>query len=135
MPNEPRSEVSIRFSIDFDANGNVVVTSSQPRVDGVTPTEYPPRILFTGFKAAHRKELEAMASTKKLEVCKSICHGVILLVTGANAGPAKIKDAQERGISIINEPQFLTLIATGELPSPPTVASDTPPAPDTTGPA
>ena len=74
------------------------------------PRNYEKGILFTGFKAARRAELEAMAAAKGIPVKKSITRNIKYLVTGYNAGPKKIALAIECGIQILDEDEFLELI-------------------------
>ncbi|WP_016704890.1 BRCT domain-containing protein [Pseudomonas chlororaphis] len=74
------------------------------------------QILFTGFLAAHRAELEQKASDFGLKVMKTPGKTLTFLCYGDNAGPTKVAKAQEAGAFIIDSDQFLSLITTGELP-------------------
>ncbi len=64
-------------------------------------------ILFTGFKAKRRAELETLAAEKGIAVKKSITPNIKYLVTGYNAGPKKIAVAIECGAQIMDEEEFL----------------------------
>lgn len=73
-------------------------------------------ILFTGFVAAQRAELEEIASKSGMTVMKTPSKYLNFLCYGFNAGPSKVAKAQEAGSFIIDSDQFLHLIRTGELP-------------------
>lgn len=74
------------------------------------------QILFTGFAAAVRTELEQHAAQAGLQVMKTAGKALTFLCYGANAGPAKLAKAHEAGAYIIDSEQFLHLVKTGELP-------------------
>lgn len=75
-----------------------------------------PEILFTGFKAADRAELENAAGAAGMKVCKTVTNGLSYLCAGYNAGPTKVCAAREKHVFIISQSQFINLIETGELP-------------------
>lgn len=75
-----------------------------------------PHILFTGFAAAHRAELEQQAKDAGLAVKTKVTLECRYLVVGSNAGPTKLEAAHERGACILTEDQFQVMLATGELP-------------------
>lgn len=74
------------------------------------------QILFTGFAAAQRAELEQKAVEYGLKVMSTAGKTVTFLCYGENAGPTKVSKALEAGAFIINSEQFLNLITTGEIP-------------------
>ncbi|NMX37307.1 hypothetical protein HBO34_05375 [Pseudomonas veronii] len=74
------------------------------------------QILFTGFAAAHRAELEQKAMDSGLKVMSTAGKSLTFLCYGDNAGPTKVLKAQDAGAFIIDAEQFLSLIATGEMP-------------------
>jgi NAD-dependent DNA ligase len=74
------------------------------------------QILFTGFAAAYRAELEQKALDHGLKVMSTPGKKLTFLCYGDNAGPTKVSKALEAGAFIINSEQFLNLIATGEIP-------------------
>lgn len=73
-------------------------------------------ILFTGFAAQARRDLEAAATAEGLKVVKSVTQHLVFLVAGPNAGPAKSEQARAQGVYIVSEPEFMILLETGELP-------------------
>ena len=73
-------------------------------------------ILFTGFAAVQRADLEAKATAHGLVVCKSVTKGCLFVVGGYNAGPKKIEAAREARKYILDQAQFLQMLATGEVP-------------------
>lgn len=74
------------------------------------------KILFTGFSAAYRVELEQLAERFGMNVIKTPSKSLTFLCYGENAGPTKVSKAQEAGAFIIDSDQFLHLVQTGELP-------------------
>lgn len=75
-----------------------------------------PEIVFTGFPSVQRAHLEAKAVSVGMTVCKSVTKNLSYLCAGPNAGPTKVATARAQHVFIVSEPQFLTLIETGELP-------------------
>ena len=121
----------------FDVNEKGVRTFRLDRIhwgDGVpdvTPTDEPlsltalakaskkgkPTVCFTGFsRDAALPHLRAMAENAGMVVAKSVVSKLTYLVTGANAGPAKLDKAAEEGSAILTEDEFINLMETGELP-------------------
>lgn len=74
------------------------------------------QILFTGFAAAYRAELEQKAVDFGMRVMTTPGKTLTFLCYGDNAGPTKVVKAQEAGAFIIDAEQFLNLITTGEMP-------------------
>lgn len=74
------------------------------------------QVLFTGFAAVQRAELERQAEESGMKVMKTAGKSLTFLCYGDNAGPTKVAKAQEAGAFIIDSEQFLHLIQTGELP-------------------
>ncbi|WP_460926261.1 BRCT domain-containing protein [Pseudomonas sp. MC6] len=74
------------------------------------------QILFTGFAAAQRAELEQKALEYGLKVMSTAGKTLTFLCYGENAGPTKVSKALEAGAFIINSEQFLNLITTEEIP-------------------
>lgn len=73
-------------------------------------------ILFTGFAKDRRAELEAAATGAKIKVRKTVTQALAFICAGPNAGPAKLRKAQSQGVSVLDEPDFLWLLTTGEMP-------------------
>ena len=63
-------------------------------------------VLFTGFKAAERAELEAMVPQVGWHVRKSVSPTVDIVVAGYNAGPKKVQAAIDLGIQVVSEKVF-----------------------------
>lgn len=116
---EDRGTVTMSFGLDVNESGELylsVNSRDRARPQQTIPSDFPPTILFTGFKAADRARLEKLAADHKLAMRKSVSHFLTYLVAGNNAGPAKIADAKKEGATILSEAQFLNFIETGELP-------------------
>lgn len=63
-------------------------------------------VLFTGFKADERAELEAMVPQVGWHVRKSVSPTVDIVVAGYNAGPKKVQEAIDLGIPVVSEKVF-----------------------------
>jgi len=72
-------------------------------------------ILFTGFPAVQRANLESKADAAGLKVVKSVTTRLTYLCGGPNAGPSKLAHARAQGSFILTEPGFRHLIETGEI--------------------
>lgn len=75
-----------------------------------------PEVCFTGFGATEKNQLESLASSQGLHVVSSVTKGLMLLVAGANAGPAKLKKARSEGIAVVDRVGFENFLETGEIP-------------------
>ncbi|MDC7699571.1 BRCT domain-containing protein [Vogesella indigofera] len=75
-----------------------------------------PEILFTGFTAAERFELELFASEAGMKVVKSATQHLAYLCGGPNAGPTKVDKARKNGAWILDRDSLNALVETGELP-------------------
>ncbi|MDP0382790.1 BRCT domain-containing protein [Glaesserella parasuis] len=74
---------------------------------------------FSGFKKERKEELTNLAIENDLRVVTSISKFVNYLVidsTSATVGPTKLAKAEQFGIQILNEQEFLNLLETGEIP-------------------
>lgn len=75
-----------------------------------------PEILFTGFPSVQRADLEQKAMNAGMHVVSSVTRGLSYICGGPNAGPTKLEKAREKGVWILNQPLFIRLLETGELP-------------------
>ncbi len=77
-------------------------------------------VLFTGFKAAEKAELAALAEEYGMIASKArnITKTLNFLVMGDNAGPSKIQKAKEQKVPMMNREQFAQLLETGEIELP-----------------
>ena len=76
-----------------------------------------PQVCFTGFGNTERQELENLASLSGLHVVSSVTKGLMLLIAGENAGPAKLAKARGDGIAVVDRDDFKKFIETGEIPN------------------
>ena len=74
-----------------------------------------PEVCFTGFGVTERQELETRASAGGLHVVTSVTKGLMLLVAGVNAGPAKLEKARAGGIAVVERAGFEHFLETGEI--------------------
>lgn len=105
--------------VQFLAGEEHLLNESAPPAPEPKPRAAPddrPQILFTGFKAAQRAELEHTAVKHGLRVMKTAGKALAFLCIGDNAGPAKVEKAREAGAFILDELQLHALFETGELP-------------------
>lgn len=83
----------------------------------LTVSRVPIEILFTGFSAGRRKELEALAEEMGLTVRKTVTNKLFFLCAGPKAGASKLSTARLQGSTILSEDEFRKLLATGEVPA------------------
>lgn len=73
-------------------------------------------ICFTGFSPSEKNNLTKIAEENNLHIAKSITVNLNFLCCGDNAGPTKIKKAEEQNVILLNVEEFYNLIETGEIP-------------------
>ncbi|WP_159686424.1 BRCT domain-containing protein [Flavobacterium sp. 9R] len=73
-------------------------------------------ICFTGFSPKDKSELTKIAEHNNFRIAKSITINLNFLCFGENAGPSKMKKAQEQNVILLNAEEFRNLIETGEIP-------------------
>jgi DNA polymerase III subunit epsilon len=78
----------------------------------------PSQVCFTGFGTFEKMQLSQRAANSGLDVVKSVTRSLAYLVIGPNAGPAKLKTAQEQHVIIMDEEQFNRFMDTEVLPEP-----------------
>ncbi len=66
-------------------------------------------ICFTGFLISEKDALNRIANDKGFKVVETVIRGLDYLVTGPNAGPSKLKKAQEQKTRIIGMGEFISL--------------------------
>ncbi|OQW89136.1 MAG: hypothetical protein BWK72_04020 [Rhodoferax ferrireducens] len=91
---------------------NWVYTNLSPRKQKQSGSE----ICFTGFGINDKAELSLKAAEAGLHVVGSVTKGLVFLCVGENPGYSKIAKAQDQNVQLLDAPQFLNLIETGELP-------------------
>ena len=72
--------------------------------------EWQSAVLFTGFAAGRRHELELLAESSGWDVRATVGSTLDYLVTGPRGGPSKIAKAQELGVCVIDEDTFLAMV-------------------------
>ena len=72
-------------------------------------------VCFTGFSKDEKETLSKLAESKQCLVRKSVTVDLDVLCYGDNAGPAKIRNARNKGILILEKDAFRMLIETGEI--------------------
>lgn len=73
-------------------------------------------ICFTGFSPTEKSNLTKIAEENNFHIAKSITVNLNFLCCGENAGPAKIKKADEQNVVLLNVEDFKNLIEIGEIP-------------------
>jgi len=71
-----------------------------------------PEICFTGF-GPRKAELKAIAENNGFKCVTKVTKNLRFLCIGDAPGPAKLKEAEERDVSIISEEEFLEKIEKG----------------------
>lgn len=87
----------------------------QPRSPRKDPSL--PHVLFTGFPSVQRADMEARLHSMGVPVCKGVTQSCGFVVTGPNAGPAKMAAARAASKVILTWPQLQKMLETGELPA------------------
>lgn len=87
-----------------------------PRVRRETPPDLRPQILFTGYGAKLRQQLEAQCEATGLRVVKTVTQDLVFLCAGPNAGPSKLSKARTQGVYVLGEADLPALLESGELP-------------------
>lgn len=86
-----------------------IYANAKPKKEKLT------QICFTGFSATEKAKLAALAYEAKLEVVGSVTKNLAFLCVDENAGPAKVSKAQEQGVHVLDQTQFMHLLETGEI--------------------
>lgn len=82
----------------------------KPAPGVTTKKEWQTAVLFTGFTAKRREELEELASAAGWDVRSTVGKTLDYLVTGPRAGPSKIAKAEELGVTVVDEDIFRALV-------------------------
>lgn len=67
-----------------------------------------PEICFTGFDVTRKTELKKIAENNGYKCVTEVTKNLKFLCTGKNAGPSKIKKANEQCVPIISEQDFMS---------------------------
>lgn len=105
--------------LQFLEGVRLLLGADAPPSPGPAPKSMPdmrPQILFTGFKAADKDRLGAVASEQGFRVMKTVGKALSIICIGKNAGPTKVESAQGYGAFVLTEEQFFHLCGTGEVP-------------------
>lgn len=78
--------------------------------------DYTFEICFTGFSKEQRPVLESRARDANLKVCKSVTVNLDFLCIGENAGPKKMAQAEDQGVTLMTADEFDALVNDGVLP-------------------
>ena len=75
-------------------------------------------VLFTGFYPEEKEQIAPIVDFLRINQPSGVCQKLDFLICGSNAGPAKIKKAEEMGKTIIQAADFIQEI-TGHTPQKP----------------
>lgn len=87
-----------------------------PKVERTAPEQLKLQILFTGFAAKARADLEEASAGAGLKVVKTVTQQLIFLCAGPNAGPSKVSKARMQGVYIVSDADLPALLESGVLP-------------------
>ena len=87
-----------------------------PKLSRTEPEESRPQILFTGFAAALRSDLEIQCGAAGLKVVRTVTQQLVFLCAGPNAGPSKVAKARVQGAFIVTQADLPALLESGVLP-------------------
>lgn len=116
LPKTYRKDRILQF---FEGDHLLLGADAPPSPEPAAPKAMPdmrPQILFTGFKAADKDRLGAVASEQGFRVMKTVGKSLSIICIGKNAGPTKVESAQGYGAFVLTEEQFFNLCRTGEVP-------------------
>lgn len=74
------------------------------------PRPWQPAVVFAGFSAGKREELEALAEAAGWQVRTSISKTVTYLVAGGRVGSRQIDRAGELGVQLLDEDEFRMMV-------------------------
>jgi|TARA_A100001518_G_scaffold309_1_gene274 hypothetical protein len=103
--------------LEFLDGEELLMSASPPASPASSVPDRPLEILFTGFDADARDELEEEAELEGMVVRKSLTKNLDFLCAGPNAGPRKLSEAKRKGVTVMDEPAFLEFLDTGVLPN------------------
>jgi hypothetical protein len=103
--------------VSFLEGEHLLDRSAAPVTTSGAHHDRPLEILFIGFDAESRQEMEEEAELEGLKVRKSVTQNLDFLCAGPNTGPRKLAEARNKGIVVMDEAQFFELLDTGVLPS------------------
>ena len=83
-----------------------------PKLIKAAPEAHRPNILFTGFAAALRAQLESNCTAAGLKVVKTVTQNLAFVC----AGPSKLTKARVQGSFIVNADDLPELLESGVLP-------------------
>ena len=83
---------------------------ANPRPAGAKKEE----VCFTGFRPNEKAELMAIAQESGFHVAKSVTQNLRYLCAGANAGPAKLRKAEDQGVVVVDAAGFRAICAGGD---------------------
>jgi NAD-dependent DNA ligase len=92
-----------------------LVTTARSHHRRLNPTGAP-EVCFTGFKKNDKAALIELAGSSGMVVRTSVTSNLDFLCCGYNAGPKKIEKSRHQGVVVLSEPQFKTMLETGEIP-------------------
>lgn len=96
------------YSLDFNLEPTPLVEQTEKPISPISGKQ----IVFTGSMThGSRDDMGKEAKTLGAKVGKSVTGKTDILVTGENVGAAKMNDAQQKGVQILSEEDYLNLIA------------------------
>lgn len=96
--------------------GEHLLAPMAPRLDAGGKGGGAMEILFTGFPADDRFDLENEAESQGMTVRKTVTQKLDFVCAGPKAGPTKLSKARSQGCVILDEDDFWSLVEDGVLP-------------------
>lgn len=104
----PFTEQEIAMMSERDAWGWILANDRAAR-EMKAQTKLP-QVCFTSFTDSQRIRLQEIASKIGFKTKDSVTKTLVILVTGENAGPSKVKKAQAQGCIITDETGFMNYV-------------------------
>ena len=99
-----RKDRIIEYVDVFDIHAILVEPFSKPPpiINSRLEPDQRPHIVFTGFSAARKVELETFANEGGLRVVKSVTQNLVFLCFGKTAGVLKLEKARAQGVYTVS---------------------------------
>jgi DNA ligase (NAD+) len=105
-------QIKEEFDIIYAAGFNLEPTPTIERDGDTEGTLAGKTIVFTGsMKSGKRSDMEKVAKTLGAKIGSSVTGKTNLLITGENVGANKINAARDKGVEVLTEQEYLSLLS------------------------
>ena len=105
------SKIKDQFFKIYELGFSLDVTPLNTDIDNKNLILFGKSVVFTGsMKSGSRTDMEKYAKQLGAKISKSVSSKTDYLVTGEKVGSKKISDAESKGVEVISEAEYFTLI-------------------------